>query len=49
LRLFGLLVARHTFYIAADGKILDVDTSVRPASAGRDVVDRLRTLHLDRG
>lgn len=40
----GLFAARHTFYIGPDGTILDVDRAVRPASAGPDMVERLRRL-----
>jgi peroxiredoxin Q/BCP len=38
------LAKRWTFYIGADGKILYVDTSVKPATAGRDVAARLAEL-----
>jgi peroxiredoxin Q/BCP len=36
--------ARWTFYIGPDGRILDIDTKVSPASAGEDVVKRLEAL-----
>ena len=35
---------RHTFYIGPDGRILDVDMKVSPATAGQDVVKRLEAL-----
>lgn len=40
----GLFAARHTFYIGADGAILFIDTKVKPASAGDDLVARLEAL-----
>ena len=48
-RAYGVLgssgfASRWTFYIGADGRILDVDTHVRAASHGRDVADRLTQL-----
>jgi len=44
LRAMGLFCARHTFYVDVDGKILYVDTDVKPNSAGDDLVERLRAL-----
>ena len=46
-RAYGVLApsgfaSRWTFYIGADGRILDIDRKVSPASHGRDVVARLR-------
>jgi thioredoxin-dependent peroxiredoxin len=35
---------RWTFYIGPDGRILDVDMKVSPATAGQDVVTRLEAL-----
>ena len=35
---------RWTFYIGKDGKILYVDKEVKPASAGQDVVARIKAL-----
>jgi peroxiredoxin Q/BCP len=35
---------RWTFYIGPDGRILDVDTKVSPATAGQDVVRKLEQL-----
>jgi thioredoxin-dependent peroxiredoxin len=35
---------RWTFYIGKDGKILHVDKEVKPASAGQDVVQRIKAL-----
>ena len=32
------LARRWTFYIAPDGKILHIDTAVKPASSGADMV-----------
>ncbi len=37
---------RWTFYIGADGKILYVDRSVKPATAGRDAAARLAELKI---
>lgn len=36
--------ARRTFFIGKDGRILDVDSDVRPASHGADVAERLAAL-----
>jgi peroxiredoxin Q/BCP len=44
LRAMGVFAARHTFYIGVDGKILYVDTSVKPDTAGEDLAARLETL-----
>ncbi len=49
---YGVLVpvaryaARRTFYIGADGKILYIDDSVKPVTAGKDVAARLAELHV---
>ena len=48
-RAYGVLgpsgfASRWTFYIGADGRILDIDTQVRAASHGRDVAARLTEL-----
>ncbi len=48
-RAYGVLGAtgfasRWTFYIDADGRILDIDKKVSAASHGRDVVSKLKTL-----
>jgi len=48
-RAYGVLgpsgfASRWTFYIGADGRILDIDTHVRTASHGRDVAARLTQL-----
>jgi len=45
-RAYGVLgpsgfASRWTFYIGADGRILDIDTQVRANSHGRDVAARL--------
>ncbi len=37
---------RWTFYIGPDGKILDVDRKVTPATAGEDTVARLKALNV---
>jgi alkyl hydroperoxide reductase subunit AhpC len=38
------MAMRHTFYIGPDGRILDVDMKVSPATAGQDVVNHLEAL-----
>ncbi len=38
------IASRWTFYIGVDGKILFIDTSVKPATAGRDLAARLEAL-----
>ena len=48
-RAYGVLSAsgyasRWTFYIGADGRILDIDKKVSAASHGRDVVAKLTQL-----
>ena len=48
-RAYGVLGAtgfasRWTFYIDADGRILDIDKKVSAASHGRDVVAKAKTL-----
>jgi peroxiredoxin Q/BCP len=48
-RAYGVLAAsgfasRWTFYIGADGRILDIDKKVSAASHGRDVVAKLTEL-----
>lgn len=35
---------RWTFYIGPDGRIIDIDKQVRPATSGDDIVARLTTL-----
>lgn len=40
--------SRWTFYIGKDGTILDIDTAVKPATAGEDVVAKLTALGIDR-
>ena len=39
---------RWTFYIAPDGKILHIDTGVKPASAGPDMVAKMGELKFDK-
>ena len=46
---YGVLTAsgfpsRWTFYIGLDGRILDIDKRVHPATHGHDVADRLTRL-----
>ncbi len=47
-RAYGVLregyASRHTFYIGVDGRILYIDTAVKPYSAGADVAKRLEQL-----
>jgi len=48
-RTYGVLGAsgyasRWTFYIGADGRIVDIDTHVHAASHGRDIVAKLTEL-----
>lgn len=40
----GAYARRHTLYIGADGKVLYIDTAVKPATAGADVAARLAAL-----
>ena len=42
------LASRWTFYIGADGRILDIDKQVRAASHGTDIVKRLEELRVQR-
>jgi peroxiredoxin Q/BCP len=37
---------RWTFYIAPDGKILHIDTAVKPATAGPDMIAKLAELKI---
>lgn len=37
----GLYASRHTVYIGADGKILEIDRSVSPKTAGADIAAKL--------
>ena len=39
---------RWTFYIGADGKILDIDRQVTPSTHGRDVAAKLAELGVKR-
>ena len=50
-RAYGVLApsgyaSRWTFYIGADGRILDIDKKISPASHGRDVVAKLTKLRV---
>ena len=40
------MARRWTFYIAPDGKILQIDKSVAPASSGPDMVKKLGELNI---
>jgi peroxiredoxin len=40
----GEFASRWTFYIGPDGKILDIDRSVKPQTAGTDVAAKLEAL-----
>lgn len=40
------LARRWTFYIGTDGKILHIDKTVKPASAGPDMVAKLAELNI---
>jgi thioredoxin-dependent peroxiredoxin len=40
------LARRWTFYIGPDGKILDIDKTVKPASSGADMVAKLAELKI---
>ena len=40
------MARRWTFYIDPDGKILHIDTAVKPASAGPDMVAKLGELKI---
>ena len=40
------LAYRWTFYIGPDGRILDIDQKVSPATAGADVVKHLEALKI---
>ena len=40
------LARRWTFYIGPDGKILHIDTAVKPASSGPDMVAKLAELNI---
>ncbi len=40
------MAKRWTFYIDPDGKILHIDTAVKPASSGADMVAKLAELKI---
>lgn len=42
----GEVANRWTFYIGADGKILDIDRKVNPAKSGEELVARLKALNV---
>jgi len=39
---------RHTIYIGKDGKILAIDTKVKPRSHGKDVAKKLEELGVEK-
>ena len=40
----GLYSNRWTFYIDEEGKLVEIDKDVRPATAGQDIVRKLEAL-----
>jgi peroxiredoxin Q/BCP len=42
----GMVANRWTYYIGADGKILDIDKQVKPATSGSDAVAKLKALNV---
>ena len=44
----GGVASRHTIYIGADGKVLAIDTAVRPATSAEDMLARLQALGVPR-
>jgi thioredoxin-dependent peroxiredoxin len=42
----GEVAARHTFYIGADGKLIDIDRKVSPGTAGEDIIAHLKALNV---
>jgi peroxiredoxin Q/BCP len=44
----GELANRWTFYIGADGKIIEIDKKVNPANSGEEITARLTTLNIPR-
>ena len=42
------MARRWTFYIAPDGKILQIDNAVKAASSGPDMVAKLAELKIDK-
>ena len=42
----GEVANRWTFYIGADGKILDIDRKVNPAKSGEELTARLKALNV---
>ena len=44
----GELANRWTFYIGANGRILDIDKKVNPANSGETISARLQTLNIPR-
>ncbi len=44
----GGLASRHTIYIGGDGKVLAIDSAVRPATSAEDMLSRLQALGVPR-
>lgn len=42
------VASRWTFYIGPDGRILDIDKQVKPATAGEDMVAKLAALGVNK-
>ena len=42
----GEVANRWTFYIGADGKVLDIDKKVNPAKSGEELTARLKALNV---
>jgi peroxiredoxin Q/BCP len=43
--MLGEVASRWTFYIGPDGKIVDIDKKVNPASSGDDIAAHLKALN----
>lgn len=48
LKLGGLYASRWTFYIGPDGRLLEIDKHVRPATAGEDMLQTLERFGFER-
>jgi len=44
--MLGEVAARQAFYVGPDGKIIDIDRKVNPATSGADIVARLKALNV---
>jgi peroxiredoxin Q/BCP len=42
----GMVANRWTYYIGPDGKILDIEKQVKPATSGDDAVAKLKALNV---